>query len=79
MDEFSPHIAPPERKFSVVRYIDQWPLGRVRTILAEHMTFEEAVEFAQGEIDGIESQGLVILDSSNPGWEYDFKPLPPGP
>lgn len=73
MDEISPHVNSPERKYSVIRYVEQWPIGRFRTVLAEKMTFEEAVDFARAELDGLESQGLFILDSAHPEWEFNCR------
>lgn len=46
--------------YRVVRYIDQPPMGRVRDVMALHLTYDEAKRMAFENTPVVESEEVVI-------------------
>lgn len=46
--------------FRLVRYTNQWPVGRKRTIIRDHLDLDEAKRALSEENEHIEHEDLVI-------------------
>jgi hypothetical protein len=68
-----------QKKFRVVHYVDQWPQGQTRYVLAENMNFDDAVEFAKKNIIGVSSEAMVVEDQLDPNANaFDVKSVGDG-
>lgn len=65
-----------EKHFRVVRFMDQFPLGRVRQVLANNLSWDEAELLAQDSLVDVPTEEIVIEDQGDVGQEFDVKPMP---